>query len=126
MVIELPVQRIECNDCGGVRQVTVPFAEERRSYTLAFERYVIELSRHMTMLDVARHLCVSWDLVKDIRKRRLERRFKHVRLKDLRLIAIDEISIGKRHNYLTIILDLETGAVVFVGDGKGSDALDPF
>ncbi len=47
-------------------------------------------------------------------------------LHKLKQIAIDEISIGKGHRYLTVVLDLETGAVVFVGEGKGSDALEPF
>lgn len=124
--IELPVQRIECRECGAIRQVAVSFADERRSYTYAFERYVVELCRHMTMLDVARHLGVGWDLIKDIQKRHLERRFEHIRLKDLRLIAIDEISIGRGHRYLTVVLDLITGSVIFVGDGKGTQALDPF
>lgn len=124
--IELPVQRVECPHCGIVRQANIGFADERKSYTKKFERYVIELSRHMTMLDVARHLDVSWDLVKDIQKDNLERRYRHIKLKHLRLIAIDEISIGRKHRYLTIVLDLESGAVMFVGDGKGADALDPF
>ena len=53
-------------------------------------------------------------------------RFSRPKLKNLKEIAIDEISIGKRHRYLTVVLDLETGAIVFVGDGKGADALDPF
>lgn len=126
VVIELPVQRIECRDCGVVRQVDIDFADERRSYTKAFERYVLELSRHMTMRDVARHLGVGWDLVKDIQKRNLQRRFRHIMLKDLKRIAIDEISIGRGHRYLTVVLDLLSGAVVFVGNGKGTDALDPF
>jgi transposase len=126
VVIELPVQRIECRDCGVVRQVDIGFADERRSYTKAFERYVLELSRHMTMRDVARHLGVGWDLVKDIQKRNLQRRFRHIRLKELKRIAIDEISIGRGHRYLTVVLDLISGAVVFVGNGKGTDALEPF
>ena len=46
--------------------------------------------------------------------------------KHLRQIAIDEISIGKGHRYLTIVLDLESGAVVHVGQGKGGDALRDF
>jgi len=126
VVVELPVQRIECEECGVVRQVDIRFADERRTYTRAFERYVLELSRRMTMLDVARHLGVSWGLVKDIQKRNLERRFRNPRLADLDLIAIDEISIGKHHKYLTVVLDLRTGAVVHVGDGRGADSLDPF
>jgi transposase len=34
--------------------------------------------------------------------------------------------LGKRHKYITIVLDLESGTVVFVGDHKGADALKPF
>jgi len=123
-VLEVP--RLSCGDCGAVRQVPVGFADERRSYTKSFERYVLELSRHMTIRDVARHLQVGWDVVKDIQKRSLSKRFRHIRLKHLRQIAIDEIAIGRGHRYLTVVLDLVSGAVVFIGDGKGAEALEPF
>jgi len=124
--IELDVARVGCADCGEVRQVPVDFADERRTYTHAFERYVLELSHHMTIRDVAEHLGVGWDLVKGIQKRSLSRRFRRVELKHLRRIAIDEIAIGRGHRYLTVVLDLKSGAVVFVGEGKGADALKPF
>ena len=122
----LAVQRVECLVCGLVRQVKINFADPRRSYAKSFERYALELSRYMTIRDTARHLGVSWDVIKDIQKRYLRRRFSRPKLGRLKEIAIDEISIGKRHQYLTVVLDLKTGAVVFVGDGKGADALDPF
>jgi transposase len=80
----------------------------------------------MTILDVARHLGVSWDVIKDIQERDLERRFARPKLGGLRQIAIDEIAAGKGQRYLTVVLDLQTGAVVFVGDGRGGDALKPF
>jgi transposase len=80
----------------------------------------------MTIQDVAMHLGVSWDVVKEIVKSDLQRRFSNPKLKDLRQIAIDEIAIGKGHRYLTIVLDLETGMVVHVGQGKGGDALTDF
>jgi transposase len=124
--IRLDVPRVGCSDCGEVRQVRIDFADPRRSYTKAFERYVLELSRQMTIRDVAEHLQVGWDLVRDIQKRYLSRKFRHIKLKHLRRIAIDEISIGRGHRYLTVVLDLLSGAVVFVGEGKGADALKPF
>lgn len=124
--LKLAVQRVSCLFCGVVRQVELRFADPRRSYTKAFERYAFELSRFTTILDAARHLEVSWDVIKDIRKRFLERRFARPRLKELKKTAIDEISIGKGHRYVTIVMDLKTGAVVFVGEGKGADALEPF
>jgi transposase len=124
--VVLGIRRVHCLACELVRQAKIGFADPRRTYTRGFERYALELCRHTTILDVARHLGVSWDVIKDIQKRNLQKRFSHPRLKHLRLIAIDEITIGKGHRYLTIVLDLETGAVVFVGDGKGADALLPF
>jgi transposase len=124
--VALPIPRVECRACGAVRQVRVPFADPRRSYTKSFERYVLESSRRMTIRDVAHHLDVGWDTVKDIQKRDLSRRYAKPKLKHLRAIAIDEIAVAKGHRYLTVVMDLEGGAVVFVGDGKGADALKPF
>lgn len=124
--ILLAIQRIWCVACDVVRQVRIGFADQRRSYTRSFERYALELLRHMTIQDVAQHLGVSWDVIKDIEKRNLKKRFNRPKLRKLKRIAIDEISIGKGHHYLTIVLDLITGVVVFVGDGKGADALVPF
>jgi transposase len=126
VLIALPIPRVECRRCQIIRQVTLPFADPRRRYTKAFERYARELGRLMTIQDVAHHLDVSWDTIKDIQKRDLQHRFKKPRLGKLKQIAIDEISIGHGHRYLTVVLNLETGAVVFVGDGKGADALEPF
>src|ERR687893_2041011 len=122
----LAIPRVECRACGMVRQVDVTFADPRRSYTRAFQRYVRELSRRMTIRDVAAHLGVGWDLVKDIQKRDLSRRYAKPKLKHLRHIAIDEIAVAKGHRYMTVVMDLDSGAVVFVGDGKGADALKPF
>jgi transposase len=124
--VALAIPRVECRACGAVRQVEVRFAEARRSYTRSFERYALELSRCMTIRDVARHMNVGWDLIKDLQKRDLARRYAKPKLKHLRYIAIDEIAVAKGHRSLTVVMDLDSGAVVFVGDGKGADALKPF
>jgi transposase len=124
--VDLPIPRVQCQDCGVVRQVKVPFADPRRSYTRSFERYALELGRRMTIRDVAMHLGVSWDVIKDIQKRDLSHRYAKPKLKHLRHIAIDEIAVAKGHRYLTVVMDLHSGAVVFVGDGKAAKALTPF
>jgi transposase len=63
-IVALPIPRVECPTCGVVRQVEVSFADPRRTYARAFERYALELSRSMTIRDVARHLGVGWDTIK--------------------------------------------------------------
>jgi len=122
----LAIPRVECRRCGAVRQVKIGFADPRVTYTKSFRRYALELSRYMTIKDVAEHLGISWDVIKEIQKADLQRRFGRPKLRHLRQIAIDEISTAKGHRYLTIVLDLESGAVVHVGRGKGGDALKDF
>jgi transposase len=118
--------RVECRDCGLVRQIDSGLAGPKRTYTHAFERYVLELSRYMTIQDIGRHLGVSWDIVKDIQKRHLRKHYAQPQLKQVRQIAIDEICIGRGHRFLTLVLDLETGAILFVGQGKKAESLQPF
>jgi len=124
--LRLPVLRLGCHDCGSIRQAAIRFARPFRRFTHAFERYALGLLAHMTIQAVAEHLQVGWDSIKDLFKRRRKVRFGRPKLKKLKRLAIDEISIGHGHRYLTVVLDLDSGAVVFIGQGKGADALIPF
>jgi transposase len=123
---ELDIPRVYCQHCDRLRQIHLGFADEFRCYSKAFERYVLELCEVMTISDVARHLGIPWSTVKSIHKRCLEKKYGKPELKNLRSLAIDEIYSGKRHKYMTIALNLESGAVVFIGEGKGADSLIPF
>ncbi len=124
--LKLDVARVHCQQCRRIRQVKVSFADRQRSYTRAFARYVLELRDSMTLTAVAEHLGVSDWMVRDIEKRWLGKHFARPKLKHLRQIAIDEISVGKGRRYVTVVLDLDSGAIVHVGDGKGGEALEPF
>jgi transposase len=126
VLVEFAVPRLKCWSCHHTRQAAVSFADPKKHYTQSLARYVLELSQFMTLKDVALHLGLSWDTVKDIQKDRLRKKFAKPKLKHVRQIAIDEISIGQGHRYLTVVLDLESGAVIFVGQGKSAAALDPF
>jgi len=91
VTVTLPVARVECLNCEVVRQVSIAFADPRRTYTKSFARYALELLRHMTIRDVAYHLGVGWDLIKEIQKGDLQRRFKkNTPEKAAGRIAIDE------------------------------------
>jgi transposase len=124
--IVLEVPRVSCLHCDANQQVKIGFADPKKHYTRSFERYALELSRCMTIQDVADHLQIGWDTIKDIQAKNLQRRFAKPKLHKLKQIAIDEINIGKGHHYLTIVLNLITGAVVYVGDGKGVKSLEIF
>lgn len=126
VTVVLAIPRVKCESCGLTRQIKVEFSDSRRTYTRSFQRYALELSRAMTIQDVADHLRVSWGTIKDIQKSDLMQRFSRPKLKHLRKIAIDEIAVSKGHRYLTVVLDLESGQIVFVGENRDSGALEPF
>ena len=123
--IKTEVHRVECKECRAIRQSEIGFADPRLTYTRSLARYVLNLARYMTISDVSKHLGLSWDLIKSIQKKYLQKKYSRPNLNELKQIAIDEIYVGKR-GYLTIVMDIHSGAVVFVGDGKGSEALEPF
>ena len=126
IILAVIIQRIKCKECRCLKQIKLGFADPKKSYTRSFARYALELLKFSTINDVSRHLHISWDTIKEIQKDHLLKHFSKPNLSDLTQIAIDEISIGRKHKYLTIVLDLKTGAIVFIGDGKGADSLVPF
>lgn len=103
--IKTEIPRVECKECGTICQADIGFADPRYTYTQALGRHVLDLARHMTISDVAKHLGLSWDLVKNIQKRHLEKKYRSPTFRQLKRIAIDEIYVDKR-GYLTIVLDV--------------------
>ena len=122
----LPVPRLRCRSCGAKRQAEVRFAASMKSYSRAFARLVVELLVHCSVGFVAKFLGIGWDTVKDIHKAHLRKKYAKPPLKQLTVIAIDEIYLGKKLGYRTLVLDLTTGAVVYVAKGRDSKALLPF
>jgi len=126
MYFEAAIPRVHCGRCGITRQVRIPFAEEKCRHTRQFERYALDLARITTTQHAADHLGVSWGTVRDIEARFLDRKYKKPKLNHLRYIAIDEVYLGKRMKFVTLVLDLESGAIVHVGHGRSAESLDPF
>ena len=75
MTIILDIPRVECRDCGTLRQVEIAFAKPMRRHIRAFEQYVLDLLESMTCEDVAIRLGVSWGMIRDIEKEHLKRHY---------------------------------------------------
>ena len=81
VLLVVKIQRVECTECGVLKQEKLNFAEPKKTYTRAFARYVLALSKLMTIQDVALHLGIVWDTVKDIQKRWLFKHFQKAKIK---------------------------------------------
>lgn len=93
-------------------------------YTKWAARYVLGLRKAMSISDVARFTGLHWETVKNIEKAWLEKRSRKIRLGEVEYLGIDEVHLGRVLGFITVVRDLDSGAVLFVG--KGGEALEPF
>ena len=77
----------------------------------------------MTLKETARLLGVSWDTIKDIHTHHFECYYALPSLEGVNSIGIDESAVRKGHVYKTIVVDLKSGRILHVGQGKAADAL---
>ena len=124
--IDMRVQRVKCRVCECDQQERIPFATGKRHTTHRLERLVVDLMKIMTISETAAYLGLSWSTVKDLHKDYLRRNYSSPDISKVKFIGIDEFAVRKGHVYMTIVVDLETGHIIYVGDGKGADALDKF
>lgn len=113
----IPHRMVRCAQCG-IRAEHHDFVSPHRRATERFERAVGDLCRVLPIKAVAEHFGIDWHTAKEIDKRRLEREVGTPDYQGLRLLAVDEIAVHKGHRYMTSVLNVETGAVVWMGQGR--------
>lgn len=118
------VPRVECPE-HRVLQIAVPWSEGRSRLTALCEGVVIDWLRHATSAAVAKQMRLSWDEVDGVMQRAVRRGLRRREVQLPRRIGVDETSFQKRHEYVTVINDLD-GKVVHVADGRGKEALEQF
>lgn len=115
-----------CKRCHQKLREPILFADGKRRHIRAFERYVIDLCQIAPIKHVALLLGIGWTLVKEVFKRHLGKRLRKRSLKSVRYIAIDEFSIRKGRQYMTVVLDLESGQIIHAAEGRHAGSLIPF
>ena len=80
----------------------------------------------MTISDVSRLFKISWDEVKYIDQKYLTKKYRKPPWKKLRKIGVDEIALKKGHKYLTVVVNLDTGQIVYVGKDRKKESLENF
>ena len=127
VIFEFTTHRLYCLRCKTRAVENIPFLSHPWSrMTKALERTVLELRRHMSIRAVSNYFHLRWHTVKELEKKHLKKRFARIQTAHIKAIGIDEIHVGRgmqNEQFLTIVRDLESGAVINVGDGKGISAL---
>ena len=120
------VPRVDCSACGKTSQAEVPWARPGSGFTLLFEALSLSLCQTLPVAQAAAQLRVA--------AKRLWRRIEHYvgnarsldQMTDVRVIGIDETSVKKGHEYVTVVHDLEGKRLLFMTPGRGHDTLAAF
>lgn len=124
--LDLELHRLKCRHCGHLWWPHLPFMLGKRRYVRSFALTVLDLLRFGTIQAVARYLHVGWDLVKEIHTAKLQTLYRRIPLQKVRCLGIDEFSLRKGHEYMTVFLDLERGRILPAVEGKSQEAITPF
>jgi len=121
-VIVARVPRVACPE-HGVLQIRVPWSESHSRFTALFEALVIDWLREASESAVSRLLRLSWDEVDGVMERAVRRGLLRREDQSATRIGVDETSFRKRHDYVTVVTDQDSGDVLHVGDGRDERAL---
>ncbi len=123
--LEVRTPRIKLPD-GRVVLIEPGWAGKLSGFTLLFEALVLTLCRQMPFAAVARLVGETWHRVQAICERYVELALAKADLSKLTMLAIDETSRRRGHNYLTFAADAKAHKVVFVTEGRDAKAIARF
>lgn len=119
------IRIVNCPTCGYCIE-KLSYLDNFSRITKRLEELVARLCEFGTIKDVADFFGLNWKTVKAIDKKYLQKEFEPPNYDNLHLLAVDEIAFKKGHSYITLVLDLETGRVVWTGKGNSKATLDSF
>jgi transposase len=124
--VEADVPRVRCPE-HGVVVVAVPWARHGARHTRGFDDTAAWLAVHTSKQAVSQLLRVAWETVGRVVTRvTADAEAACDRFDGLRRIGIDEISYKRGHKYLTVVVDHDTGRLVWAAPGRDAATLSRF
>ena len=121
------MRRVECRQCGKVKLEKLDWLSSNPSYTKRFAFFVGKRCRSMTIQAVAKEERMDWHTVKAIDKQYMQEQLDRASRPNPKVVGIDEISIGKGHDYRIVVSDLEKRRPIwFGGPDRSEKSMDLF
>jgi hypothetical protein len=111
------MRRVDCKTCG-VRTEQVPWADGKKQLTKVYMQYLANWAQVLSWQEVARRFHTSWEKVFHSVEYVVEWGLKHRSLEGITAIGVDEIAWKKGHKYLTLVYQINNGAVRLLWIGK--------
>lgn len=124
-LVHAPVPRLTC-PTHGIRQLPVPWAEKGSRFTALFEALAIDWMKQAAIATVADRLRLTWDEAAGIQARAVQRGLARRQAEPAAHLGIDETAFARRHQYVSVVTDLDRSRVLYVADDRRRESLDAF
>ncbi len=125
--------RYECTQCGKKFTEDIPLRHPGTKVTERAARWIQAMLRFKVSIRSIQKLTgIHWETIRnlhlEIMEDTLEQHMAELKAGGYRpkYLAVDEFSIRKGHSYATCVMDLETGEVLWVGEGRSKDDFEKF
>ncbi|BAN49534.1 ISL3 family transposase [Metapseudomonas resinovorans] len=125
VLLQLPVRRVDCLDCGRVTE-RIDWLEPASRLTQRLRVWLEGLLQLLPISHVSRLTGLHWHTLKTLDKRRLDASVGAFEPGEVRRLVMDEFALHKGHRYATVIMDAERTRVLWVGHGNSREAIRPF
>ena len=119
--LDIEVRRVRCRRCGCVKRERLDFLADNPLYTKRFAVFVGRRCRVSSIKDVARELHLDWHTVKELDKQYMKAQLKRAGTPGPKAIGIDEISVGRGHDYRIVVSDLIRRRPIWFGGEDRSE-----
>jgi transposase len=123
--VYIEIYRVRCPDCGVKREKVLQLPS-KAPFSKRFEEAVGEACESASARQVARRFELAASTVRAIDLRYLERWARRRRKPALRQMGVDEIYLGKKQKFVTVVSNLETREPLWFGAERKKEMLDEF
>ncbi len=111
------MRRVDCPSCG-VRVERVPWAEGKNHLTRTYTWFLAHWAKRMSWSDVAAAFRTTWENVFRSVEMAVQWGLQHRSLDGIESLGIDELYWSRRHQYLTVVYQIDAGAKRLLWIGK--------
>lgn len=115
--LHVRVPRTKCSE-HGIKIINLSWARSNSGFSLFFETLIVALCKEMPVSAVADISNIHEDSIWRILAHYVDKARENVDLSELDTIGVDELSVKKDHQYITLFYDLKDSRVIHIEDGK--------
>lgn len=123
--IHAKVPRIKPTN-GGIKMIFPPWSGVVYGFTLLFEALILQMCINMPIHNVGKILRVTDDRLWNLLDCYVKKIMYQADYRGVKAVGVDETSIKKGHNYISLFVDLEAKKTIFITEGKDHSTVTRF